>query len=118
MFKQPKHSHWNIKCGNINYIYRSSHEHSLGRRSLTRASVSGMATVLTEKYQKKVAKVTKLADIVTSALAVFERSVSEMLNSDEIDEQEFGILQTLHSKSMNEVTSVDHKMEAENRNQF
>ena len=45
----------------------------LGAVSLAGASVSGVATVLTKKYQKKLAKATKLTDIVTSALAVYLR---------------------------------------------
>ena len=86
--------------------------------SLTGASVSGVATVLTKKYQKKLTKITKLVDIVTSALVVFETSVSKALNNSKIEEQEFGMLQTLYSKSLNELMGVDNKMEAENRNQF
>ena len=45
----------------------------LGTVSLAGVNISGMATALTKKYQKKLAKVTKLVDIMTSALAVFER---------------------------------------------
>ena len=63
-------------------------------------------------------KVTKLVDIATSALFVSEMSVSKVLNNGEIDEWEFGMLQTLYSKSLNELTDVHHKMEAENRNQL
>ena len=53
----------------------------LGVVSLAGASVSAMATVLTSKYQKKLTKVTKLDDIVTSAIAVFETSVSKVLTN-------------------------------------
>ena len=56
-------------------------------------SISGLTIALTSKYQKKLSKVTKLVDIVTSALAVFETSVSKALDNGEIDEREFGILQ-------------------------
>ena len=56
----------------------------LGAISLARASVSGVTTALTKKYQKKLSKVTKLVDIVRSALAVFEMSVSEALNNGNI----------------------------------
>ena len=35
-----------------------------------------------------------------------------------IDEEEFNLLQTFHFKTINELTGVDRKMEAENRNQF
>ena len=47
---------------------------------------AGVATALTSKYQKKLTKVTKLTDIVTLAIAVFEARVSKALNNDEIDE--------------------------------
>ena len=63
-------------------------------------------------------KVTKLVDIVTSALAVSETIISRALNNGKIDEQEFGMLQTLYFKLLKEMTSVDHKMGAESRNQF
>ena len=90
----------------------------LGAVSLAGVSVNGMATALTKKYQKKLSKVTKLVDIVTSALAVFETSVSKALNNGKIDEEEFNMLQTLCSKSLNELTGVNRKMGAESRNQF
>ena len=44
----------------------------LGAVSLAGESVSGVATALTRKYQKKLKKVTKLIDILTPATAVFE----------------------------------------------
>ena len=44
----------------------------LGALSLAGASISGVTTALTKKYQKKLAKVMKLTDIITSAIAVFE----------------------------------------------
>ena len=90
----------------------------LGAISLAGVSVNGVATALTKKYQKKLLKVTKLVDIVTSTLAVFETSVSEALNNGKIDEEEFNMLQTLYSKSLNELMGVDRKMGAESRNQF
>ena len=89
----------------------------LGAVSLVGASVSGVATALTSKYQKKLTKVTKLVDIVTSAIAVFETSVSKALNNCAIDEREFGILQDLHLKVINELANVDRKMESETRTQ-
>ena len=59
----------------------------LGAVSLAGASVSGIATALTKKYQKKLTKVMKLTDIITSALAVFEMSVSKVLKDGKVDEQ-------------------------------
>ena len=90
----------------------------MGAISLPGARVSGVATALTKKYQKKLTEVTKLVDIVTSALALFETSIFKALKNGKADEREFGMLQTLYSKSLTELTDVDYKMEAENRNQF
>ena len=81
--------------------------------SLARASVCGMAMALTKKYQKKQEKVTKLTYIVTSAIAIFEKSVSKALNNGEIDEQEFRVT----PKVIIELSNVDRKMESETRNQ-
>ena len=85
----------------------------LGTICLAGASVSGVATALTKKYQKKLSKVMKLTDIITSATAVFERVVSKALRNGKIDEEEFNVLQTFHLKTMNELTSIDRKMKAE-----
>ena len=70
--------------------------------SLAGASVSAVTTVLTSKYQKQLTKVTKLVDIVTSRMAVFETNVYlKALNNNEVDEQEFQVLQKLHLKVTN-----------------
>ena len=69
---------------------------SLGVASMTGAIVSGIISVLNEKYQQKLKKVTKLIDIVTPALVVFERVISGALKNGVIDEEEFNTLQTLH----------------------
>ena len=90
----------------------------LGTISLAGASVSGVTTVLTKKYQKKITKVTKLYDIVTSAIAVFEMCLSKALKNGKIDEEEFNVLQMFQLKTLNELSDVHHKMEAGNRNQF
>ena len=79
----------------------------LGAVSLARASISGAFTVLTRKYQNKLTKVTKLVDIVTSAISVFETSLSKALNNNEIDKREFQVLQDLHFKVVNELSNVD-----------
>ena len=49
----------------------------LGAASLTGVIASGIMSVLTKKYQQKIKKVTKLIDIVTPALVVFERVISK-----------------------------------------
>ena len=77
-----------------------------------------MATTLPKKYQKKLTKVTKLTDIITPALTIFERVVSKALKNGKIDEKEFNLLQMFHLKTMNELMGVNRKMESENRNQF
>ena len=76
---------------------------------------SGIISVLDKKYQKKLKKVTKLIDIVTPALVVFERVISCALKDGIINEEEFNMLQTLHLETLNELTGVDHRMEVENR---
>ena len=88
---------------------------SLGAASLTGAIASGIISTLTKKYQKKLKKVTRLIDIVTPALVVFERVISGAMKNGVIDEEEFNTLQTLHLETLNELTGVDHRMEAENR---
>ena len=87
----------------------------MGAASLTGVIASGIISTLTKKYQKKLKKVTKLIDIVTPALVVFERVISSALKNGVINEEEFNTLQTLHLETLNELTGVDHRMEAENR---
>ena len=88
---------------------------ALGAASMTGVIASGIILVLTKKYQQKLKKVTKLIDIVTPALVVFERVVSGALKDSIIDEEEFNMLQTLHLETLNELTGVAHRMEAEHR---
>ena len=87
----------------------------LGAASLTGAIASGIITALTKKYQQKRKKVTKLIDIITSALVIFERLVSGALKNGIINEEEFNTLQMLHLETLNELTGVNHRMEAEHR---
>ena len=88
---------------------------ALGAASITGAIASGIILVLAKKYQKELKKVTKLIDIVTPALVVFERVISGALKNGVIDEEEFNTIQTLHLETLNELTGVDRRMEAENR---
>ena len=88
---------------------------TLGAASMTGAIASEIISTLAKKYQKKLKKVTKLTDIVTPALVVFERVISGALKNGIIDEEEFNTLQTLHLETLNELTVVDHRMEVENR---
>ena len=88
---------------------------ALGVASMTGAIASGIMLVLTKKYQKKLKKVTKLIDIVTPALVVFERVISGALKNGIIDEEEFNTIQMLHLETLNGLTGVDRRMEVENR---
>ena len=65
---------------------------ALGAASLTGAIASGIISMLTKKYQKKLTKVTKLIDIVTPALVVFERVISGALKNGIVDEKEFNMI--------------------------
>ena len=87
----------------------------MGAASLTGAIASEIISTLTKKYQKKLKKVTKLTDIITPALVIFERVISGALENGVIDEEEFNKLQTLHIEILNELTGVDRRMETENR---
>ena len=82
---------------------------------MTGAIASGIISTLTKKYQKKLKKVTRLIDIVTPALVVFERVISGALKNGIVDEEEFNTLQTLHLETLNELTGVECRMESENR---
>ena len=88
---------------------------ALGAASMTGAIGSGIILVLTKKYQQKLKKVTKLIDIVTPALVVFERVVSGAFKDSIIDEEEFDMLQTLYLETLNKLTGVDRRMEVEHR---
>ena len=52
---------------------------------------------------------------LTPALVAFERVISDALKDGIIDEEEFNTHQTLHLETLNELTGVDCRMEAENR---
>ena len=88
---------------------------ALGVASMTGAIAGGRISVLIKKYQKKLKKVTKLIDIATPALVVFERVISGALKNGIIDEEEFNTLLTLHLETLTKLTGVDHRMEVENR---
>ena len=72
-------------------------------------------SVIQAKQRGKLKKVTKLIDIVTPALVVFERVISGALKDGIIDEEEFNTLQMLHLETLNELMGVNCRMEAENR---
>ena len=83
--------------------------------SLTGVIASGIISMLTKKYQKKLKKVTHLIDIINPEVVVFERVISGALKNGIINEEEFNTLQTLHLEILNELMGVDHRMEVENR---
>ena len=56
-----------------------------------------------------------MINIITPALVVFERVISGALKNGVIYEEDFNTLPTLHLETLNELTGVDHRMEAENR---
>ena len=88
---------------------------ALGAASLTGAIANGITSTLTKKYQKKLKKVTKLIDIITPALVVFQRVISGAMKNGVINEEEFNTHQTLHLETLNELTGVDCRMEVDNR---
>ena len=102
-------------CFDFTIFIRIPLSAALGAASMTGAVSSGIISVLTKKYQKKLKKVTKLNSIITPALVAFQRVVSGALKNGIIDEEEFNMLQTLHLETLNKLTGVDHRMEAEHR---
>ena len=86
---------------------------ALGAASLTGVIASGIISTLTKKCQKKLKKVTCLIDIVMRATVIFDRVISAALKNGIIDEEEFNTFQTLHLETLNELTGVDCRMEAE-----
>ena len=88
---------------------------ALGAASMTGVIASGIISVLTKKYQQKLKKVMRLIDIITPALVVFERVVSGALKDGVIDEEEFNTPQTLYLETLNELTGINCRMEAEHR---
>ena len=74
---------------------------ALSAASVNGAIASGIISMLTKKYQKKLKKVIKLIDIVTPALVVFDRVISGALKNGVIDEEEFNMIQTLHLETLN-----------------
>ena len=87
----------------------------LGAASLTGAIAGGVISAPTQKYQQKLKEVTHLIDIVIPALVVSERVVSGALKNGVIYEEEFNTLQALHLETLNELTGINHRMEAEYR---
>ena len=86
---------------------------ALGAASMTGVIASGIISVLTKKYQQKLKKVMQLIDIITPALAVFERVLSGSLKNGEINEEEFNMFQMLHLEKLNELTGFNRRMEVE-----
>ena len=113
LLKWNKHSHWNITT--FTTFIRLPLSAALGVSSMTGVIASGIISTLTKKYQNKLKKVTRLIDIVTPALVVFERVISGALKNGIINEEEFNTLQMLHLETLNELTGVDRRMEVENR---
>ena len=88
---------------------------ALGAASLTGVIASGIISTLTKSMKKKLKKVTRLIDIITRATVVFDRIISAALKDGIINEEEFNTLQTVHLETLNELTGVNRRMEAENR---
>ena len=90
----------------------------LGGVALAGSISTGFSTALVKKYQRKLDKVMKLYDIVTSTIAVFEVSISKALNDGQIDFNEFHILQRSYYAALDKLSSTDKNMQAETRGQF
>ena len=81
LFKQNKRSHCN-SVATFGILVSTA----LGAASMTGVIASGIISVVTNKYQQKLKKVTKLLYIITPVLVIFERVVSGKLMNGQIDE--------------------------------
>ena len=80
---------------------------------------SGICTMFIKKYKKKISRNEKLHDILTSAIAVFETTISESLTQMSlINEREFKIIQGVYFKALQELSSIDRKMKVTEQEQF
>ena len=113
LFMWSKCSHWNIECGDLEYVHCFTHKHLIGCSTFSWREHQWTCYSAHHQYQKKLTKVTKMTEIITSAIAVFESSLSKALNNGGIDEREFHVLQDLLLKVINELTNINRKMELE-----
>ena len=90
----------------------------LGGVALAGSICTGLTTAVIKRYQKKVEKVIKLYDIVTSTIAVFETNISQALHDGRINFKEFQGLQSVYYSALRKLSSIDRKMETETQNQF
>lgn len=90
----------------------------LGAVALSGTIFTGSVMALIKRYRSKLDKVMKLYDVATSAIAVFENSVSRALNNDDISHIEFQTLSGIYYEALDKMTKTDRKMESETRNQF
>ena len=88
---------------------------TLGAVSLAGLSVSGMLWCSSRSIERNPRKSQETHNIVTSALAVFETSVSKVLNIGKVEKWEFIILQMFYLRVLSELANIDHKMETETR---
>ena len=92
---------------------------ALGSISLAGAISTGISSVIIKRYQKKLSRNEKLYDIVTSAIAVFETTISESLNNGTlIDEREFVKIQGVYFNTLRNLSVTDRKLKKVEEDQF
>jgi hypothetical protein len=90
----------------------------LGGLALVGSISTGIITVLIKKYQKKIDRVIKLHDIVTNGTAIFENTISKTLKDQNIDSNEFEMLQNIYYQTLENLSISDKKLRTETRDQF
>ena len=91
---------------------------SLGSASLGSSISVGIIAVFIKKYKSKLKRVIKLCDSVTTIIQIFENSISKSVNDNQIDINEFELLQKIYYQGLEKIVSIDRKLGLEARNQF
>ena len=92
---------------------------ALGSVSLASSISTGITSALIKKYKKKQSRNYKLYDAITSAIAVFETTISECLTQGTlINEKEFKRIQGVYFNTLKHITDIDNRLKTVEQDEF
>ena len=91
---------------------------TLGAIAIGGSFITGGSSLLSSHYEKKKTEIMNLLALITTTMAIFEREISRALSDDKIDSTEFESLQNTNYETLDKISQMDKKMEAEARTQF